>query len=1399
MGTFSKNPNPVLRAGKNGTIICANSAASPLLEMWEVRKGDKLPLNIGDVVRKALLEKSPEELELNAGEKTYSFCFQPFPEEACVNLYGFDITERVLEVDKLRKRCEDLENLLEKRSSAGANREQAHEALPGHEVNKLQNTILFLETLLDTIPAPVLYKDKNLRYLGCNEPFAKQVIGLPTAEILGKTLPELQRIREILAEKAEIYHRQEQALLNKGSKDSFETEFLCADGTRRDFLVSRAAFRAEKEEASSMVAVMLDVTELRQVEKDLKNNLMFLETLLDNIPSPIFHRDRYGNYINCNEKFASQIMGLSKEEVTGSSILDFQKTIPEELASIYMDHDRELILEGGSQYPETEVMCTDGIKRNFLFSKAAYSGDSGEVAGVVGVMLDISERKLAEELLRRSKESCRIILEQTERLVFDSDLVAKKIEWAGAIEKITGYGLEEFQKLDGDSWVEQIHPEDKEELAKAINRSLETGEKLNEEFRFKRKDGTYIYVEYSSVYLKDEKGSVSRALGVIKDITERKLSQEIIKRSEEKYRLVVEQTGQVLYDYDIVTGKIEWAGAIEAVTGYGFEELQAVDFTGWAEHIHPEDRNRALGTHYEALETGSQYHEEYRFRRKDGSYFYAEDRGIYLKDEKGRVFRLQGVIKDITERKLAQEKLKESEERFRIAVGHTGQIVYDRDSSTGYIYWEGAVKEITGYRVEELQEFDVPTRLEHVHPEDRRRVRVALKRSMKTGDNLHEEYRFRRKDGSYYYIEDSATFLKDEKDCVYKILGVIKDITERKLVQKQLEESEERFRITAEQTGQVVYDCNVETRKVELVGAIKALTGYGPEALQDLNASTWIEHVHPEDRDKAREIHVEARKTGSHYHGEYRIQRKDGSYFYGEDSGVFLKGENGEISRLLGVITNITGRKLTQAKLEESEERFRVAAEQTGQIVFEHDLENAVVKWSGAITELTGYSVEEFENSIGHEWITQIHPEDRERAREEFKKLWKDADRFRVEYRFRRKDGSYFYVEDSGIYTRDEKGKILKALGVIKDISAIKLAAEKLRVSERRYRSFIENFKGIAYQGEMDFTPIFIHGALEEITGYREEEFLSGNMRWVQLIEPEDMPVILKNAEKLRLIQDTFIEHDYRIRKKDGELRWVHEAIQNVSAGHGEKRMLQGAIYDITEKKEIEENLAKIQEIRKKEIHHRIKNNLQVISSLLELESDKFKDPVVVEAFRESQNRVISMSIIHEELYKSRDMENIDFAAYLRKLTADLLRCYKVGEKEVLLKLSLEDVFLKMDTAIPLGIVVNELVSNSLKHAFSEGQGGEIHIKLHQVENYENKIINNMRSNISENRNSDRKNQYILVISDNGLGFPENVDFRNTDSLGLQLVNALVEQIDGNIEVYGGGKTEFRIGFLDEV
>ena len=383
-------------------------------------------------------------------------------------------------------------------------------------------------------------------------------------------------------------------------------------------------------------------------------------------------------------------------------------------------------------------------------------------------------------------------------------------------------------------------------------------------------------------------------------------------------------------------------------------------------------------------------------------------------------------------------------------------------------------------------------------------------------------------------------------------------------------------------------------------------------------------------------------------------------------------------------------------------------------------------------------------------------------------------------------------------FLRDDQGLIYKMLGIKGDVEEPNLALENLQKNEEGYLSFMQNFQGIGFQLDRNLAPIFMHGAVEEITGYEKEAFLSGKLKWEELVIPEDLHLFTKRGEKAKSDPELSTELEYRICRRDGEIRWVREIIRKLSGNPNSPGQIQGSIYDITERKMAEKALKKIDQVRTKEIHHRIKNNLQVISSLLSLQAEKFGDKEVLEAFRESQNRVISMALIHEELYKGGEVDTLDFSAYLRKLTAELLSSYTVKNGDISLIKDFEQIYLGMDTAIPLGIIVNELVSNSLKHAFPAGKKGEIRISLFGQENASsNSGVSGAAPDRQQEKSSRKSFQYTIVVVDSGPGIPEEIDFESPDSLGLQLVTLLADQIDGCIELNRDAGTEFRIGFND--
>jgi hypothetical protein len=217
-------------------------------------------------------------------------------------------------------------------------------------------------------------------------------------------------------------------------------------------------------------------------------------------------------------------------------------------------------------------------------------------------------------------------------------------------------------------------------------------------------------------------------------------------------------------------------------------------------------------------------------------------------------------------------------------------------------------------------------------------------------------------------------------------------------------------------------------------------------------------------------------------------------------------------------------------------------------------------------------------------------------------------------------------------------------------------------------------------------------------------------------------------------------------------------------------------VRDITERKQTEEKIMaslREKEVLLKEIHHRVKNNLQIVSSLLYLQITRTEHPGAVSALRESQSRVKSMALIHEKLYRSPDLASIDMGSYTKSLDSDLRNTLRTEAASVRLTLNIENIPLGISEAIPCGLIINELVSNSLKHAFPGGKGGEVTIQLARADS----------------------NCITLSVSDNGVGIPEEMDIRSLPSLGLSLVHSLVEQLGGTLRLERNGGTTFTITF----
>lgn len=370
----------------------------------------------------------------------------------------------------------------------------------------------------------------------------------------------------------------------------------------------------------------------------------------------------------------------------------------------------------------------------------------------------------------------------------------------------------------------------------------------------------------------------------------------------------------------------------------------------------------------------------------------------------------------------------------------------------------------------------------------------------------------------------------------------------------------------------------------------------------------------------------------------------------------------------------------------------------------------------------------------------------------------------------------------------DENGKKIGTRGVNQDITELKIAEDALAESDQRLKDIIDFLPDATFTIDTEGRVISWNQAIEQMTGIWAEEMLGkGNYEYSLPFYRDRKPMLidLVNAS------ETEIRNYYSKFTRNGQVITAENEV-NIRGKpiiiwgkavplYDNKGKLVGAIEtirDVTDFRDAQKKLKKSldeKEMLLKEIHHRVKNNLMVISSLLELESRYIKDKAVLGVFKESQNRAKSMAYIHERLYRSTDLKRIDFGDYIQSLGEDIYETYVIDPDRIKLNLKVEEVMVDINTSVPLGLIVNELLTNSMKYAFPGDRSGEIELEF-----------------------SCSGDEYLLRVADNGVGFPEDLDYKNSSSLGLQLVTSLTEQINGKISLLNKNGTEFKITFKEQ-
>lgn len=349
------------------------------------------------------------------------------------------------------------------------------------------------------------------------------------------------------------------------------------------------------------------------------------------------------------------------------------------------------------------------------------------------------------------------------------------------------------------------------------------------------------------------------------------------------------------------------------------------------------------------------------------------------------------------------------------------------------------------------------------------------------------------------------------------------------------------------------------------------------------------------------------------------------------------------------------------------------------------------------------------------------------------------------------------------------------------DKAQTEIAERKKKEEElKRTRGNMEEAQRIAHLGNWvyDIASDVLYNSEEinRILGIASSEKSMEFSKGMQHIHDEDREISLGNIKTAIEKRTSYVNED-RIVRPGGEVRYVKVMGEPVFNRKGELNGMQGTMQDITDVKRINDELMRSlneKEMMLKEIHHRVKNNLQIVSSLLRLQSEKITDKTAVDYFKLSEQRVKSMALIHQQLYRARDLSRINFREYLRELCTYLFFVNGISSSRIRLQLDADDIHYGIDIALPCGLIVNELVTNSLKHAFPGERKGTITVLLKK----------------------DTAGNNILAVSDNGTGSP-GLDLKNTKTLGLELVNTLTEQIEGKIEFCSEDGMTARIVFAD--
>lgn len=847
----------------------------------------------------------------------------------------------------------------------------------------------------------------------------------------------------------------------------------------------------------------------------------------------------------------------------------------------------------------------------------------------------------------------------------------------------------------------------------------------------------------------------------LRDISEQKQAEQAFKESEQRFRKVFEEgpLGMAIVGLDYHFVNVN--NALCQMLGYSASELSELTFP---DITHPDDIDKDVTLAQQLYKQEiPDYRLEKRYITKNGQSLWIMLTASLLKDEQGNTRYGFAMIEDISDRKQAEETLKQY--KRIVSATNDGIILLDRNYAykiinQAYLDWHGkTLEDLIGHTVPETMGETVFFTI----------MKPRLDRCL-LGETVHyEDWFFYPVLGRQFISVTYVPYL--EKD--QTISGVVislRNVTNLKQIEQSLRENKLKFRQLIDNVKDVLYIHDTQTYELlYLSPAFEEVWGIPSTTVYD-NPYAWIDSIHPDDRQNVTTA-FEKMIVGTNFNQEYRIIRPNGEIRWIWSRSFPVLDESGKIYRMAGIAEDITERKTIQKTLELQDIIVKNMAEGVCLV----NANNGIFVYANPkFEEMFGYELGELKGKH----VSIVNYEDESKSAEAVNQEIRGNVLEKGEYSYEvynvKKDGTPFWCRATATcFDHHDYGNVLVA--VQEDINDRKQTQEALKQSEQRLQYLLSSSPAVIFSSKPDgdFGATYISENVVNVLGYNSQDFVKDSNFWIDHIHPDDLEGIITNLPQL-LVKELH-DHEFRFLMADGTYCWLFEQIRLIRDETGQPKEILGYLVDISDRKQAENKIAdslREKEVLLREIHHRVKNNLQVICSLLNLQLRSLSDPTTRELLRESQNRVRSMALIHEKLYQSKNIASINLAEYINDLGNNLLSSYQIRPVQITLVTEIDStIYLDVDTAVPCGLILNELISNACKYAFEPETKGEIFIKAIKNENQE----------------------LVLIVADNGKGLSQDIGLDNIKTLGLQLVKSLTNQLRGKIIIKRNDGTQFYL------